>query len=133
MSKSANTETKIWIKLSGQMTLGLGLSAAVLVFGMAGAHADSNASFGGIQPHAQLASLEPQHRLVGTTDLADERAKGFTSSMASAPEENGKVAVILWDDAWSELQRRTRSASAGASVGSNTGSSLVGSSGSQAN
>jgi hypothetical protein len=130
---STYTDRKGRLRLRCRLTLGLGLSAAVLVFGAAGALADGKASFGNLQAHAQLASFEPQHRMVSTTDLADERAKGFTAGMTSAPDDAGKVAVILWDDAWSELQRRARSASAGATVGSNTGSSLVGSSGSQAN
>ncbi len=113
------------MRLGCRLTLGLGLCAAVLTLGVAGAHADSKTTFGGAAKETQLAALETQSRLVAAGDLAGERAMGLTPGVVAAPEESSEVAVILWDDAWSGLQRRAP----GASAGSNAGTSIAGSSG----
>ena len=105
----------------------------VIALGAVDAHAGVKAQFADPNSPVQVASLEAQNRLVGAEDLSDERAKGFTPGTLSAPDGNSKVAVILWDDAWSELQRRARSATAAAVAGSNTGTSIAGSSGAGSN
>lgn len=109
----------------------------VLVLGAADARAGVKARFAdpdpASNPSVQVVALESQNRLVGAEDLSDERAKGFTPGTLSAPGDDSKVAVILWDDAWSELQRRARSATAAAAAGSNAGTSIAGSSGAGSN
>lgn len=119
--------------VNGRLALGFGLTAAVLLLGVANANAGVKASFAEPGSSVQLAALETQKRLVGTEELSGERAKGYTPGMLSAPDDASKVAVILWDDAWSELQRRARSASATAAGGSNVGTSIAGSSGGRSN
>ncbi len=109
------------------------LTAAVILLGTADARADVKARFANPDAAAQVAAIEPQKRLVGAADLSDERAKGLTPDTLSAPGGDSKVAVILWDDAWSELQRRARSASAATAAGSNVGTSIAGSSGGSSN
>lgn len=130
MSHSTSTETRGWVLLGGRMSFGLSLSMAVLLLGIAAAHADSNSAFSGTPRAIQMAALEAvANGPVATTDLAVERAMGLTPSTLTAPEETSKVAVILWDDAWSGLHRRARAQGSGASAGSNVGTSISGSSG----
>lgn len=109
----------------------------VMALGAVDARAGVKAQFAEPGPASsravQIASLESQNRLVGAAYLSDQRAKGFTPDTLSAPGDDSKVAVILWDDAWSELQRRARSATAAAAPGSNTGTSIAGSSGAGSN
>src|SRR3989304_4880267 len=118
------------MRLGGRLSLGFGLSTGILMVGIAGARADSNSIFTGTPRATQLAALEAsQNGPVAVTDLAIERAMGLTPEALPAPEETSDVAVILWDDAWSGLQRRARSQGAGAAAGSNVGTSISGSSG----
>ena len=118
------------MRLGGRLSLGFGLSTAVLMLGIAGARADSNSIFTGTPRETQLAALEASlNGPVAPTDLAIERAMGLSPNVLSAPEDSSDVAVILWDDAWSGLQRRARSQGAGAAAGSNVGTSISGSSG----
>jgi len=105
----------------------------VLLLGAASASAGVKANFTDPGSPVQVAALESQNQIVGTEDLSDERAKGYTPGMLSAPGSDSKVAVILWDDAWSELQRRARSASAAVAAGSNARSNIAGSSGGRSN
>jgi hypothetical protein len=125
------TGAKIRERLSGRLMLGLGLSAAVLLLNAANVSAGVKSSFTDPATSVQVASLESQKQVVGSEELSNERAKGYTPGMLSTPEDASKVAVILWDDAWSELQRRARSASAAA--GSNAGTNIAGSSGGRSN
>ena len=120
-------------RLCGRLALGFGLTAAVLLLGVANASAGVKASFTDPGSSVQVAAIESQKQLVGTEDLSAERAKGYTPGMLSAPGGDSKVAVILWDDAWSELQRRARSASAAVAGGSNAGTNIAGSSGGRSN
>jgi len=120
-------------RFKGRLTIGFGLTAAVLLLGMANANAGVKSDFADPGSSVQVAALESQERLVGTEDLSRERAKGITHGALPAPGEASKVAVILWDDAWSELQRRARSASAATEAGSNVGTSIAGSYGGHSN
>jgi len=125
-------------RLSGSLTFVFAFAAplialGVIALGAADARAGVKARFADPSPAVQVAALESQNRLVAAEDLSDERAKGLTPDALSAPGDDSKVAVILWDDAWSELQRRARSATAAAAPGSNAGTSIAGSSGAGSN
>ena len=118
------------MRLGGRLSLGFGLSTAILMVGIAAARADSNSIFTGTPRATQLAALETSRNgPVAATDLAVERAMGLTPGTLSAPEDSSDVAVILWDDAWSGLHRRARAQGAGGSAGANAGTSISGSSG----
>ena len=133
MTKLEIYDAKMGRRFSGRLTLGFGAVTAVFLLGMANASAGVKTDFADPNSSIQVAALESQKRLVGIEDLSNERAKGFTPGTLSAPGDDSKVAVILWDDAWSELQRRARSASAAAAVGSNAETSIAGSSGGYSN
>ena len=133
MTKFAVYGAKTWGRLGGRLTLVLGLATAVFAYGVTDVRAESRAYFSDPNSPVQMAALTAHEQVVGSEDLSLERAKGFTPDALSAPGDDSKVAVILWDDAWSELQRRTRSASAVSTVGSNVGTSIAGSSGADSN
>jgi hypothetical protein len=115
------------------LTLVFGLAAAVFVYGMAEARADGKVRFSKSNASIQIAALESHKNVVDAEDLSHQRAMGLTPGTLSAPSDDSKVAVILWDDAWSELQRRVRSASTAAAAGPNAGTSIAGSSGTASN
>jgi len=133
MTKFTVYDAKTWGRLSGRLTLVFGFTAAVFAYGVTEARADGKALFFDPNSSVQVAVLTSHGQVVGSEDLSHERAKGFTPGTLSAPGDDSKVAVILWDDAWSELQRRARSASAASTVGSNAGTSIAGSSGAGSN
>lgn len=133
MTKFTVYDAKTWGRLGGRLTLVFGLAAAVFAYGVTEARAEGRAYFSDPNTPVQMAALTAHEQVVGSEDLSHERAKGFTPATLSAPGDDSKVAVILWDDAWSELQRRARSASAASTVGSNVGTSIAGSSGAGSN
>lgn len=133
MTKLSVRDAQKWKRLSGRLALVFGLTAAVFAYGVVEARAGGKAQFSSSDSSVQIAALSSQERIVGAKDLSQERAKGFTPGTLSAPGDESKVAVILWDDAWSELQRRARSANASSAVGSNAGTSIAGSSGAGSN
>jgi len=110
-------------RMARGMALAFGLTA--LVFVAADARAGSRADFGG-ETAMRIAVLGSPTFLVDTDVLASQRAKGAEAT--STPDGSSTVAVILWDDAWSDLQRRARAGSVNV-AGTNANSSLAGSSG----
>ena len=133
MTKLKICDAKMRGRFSGRLTLGFGAVTAVFLLGMANANAGVKTDFANPNSSIQVAALESQKQPVGVEDLSNERAMGLTPGTLSAPGDDSKVAVILWDDAWSELQRRARSASAATSAGSNAGTNIAGSSGGSSN
>lgn len=133
MTKFAVHGAKMVGPRRGRLALGFGLAAGALILGMTRANADVRPTFVAPDASAQVVTLESPKHVVGAEDLAHERARGYTPGALAAPGGDSNVAVILWDDAWSELQRRARSASAVASTGSNAGTSIAGSSGGRPN
>lgn len=124
MTSSTSDRAARHRRVTRGVALALGLTSLVLA--TADVYAGSKADFGG-EASAQIASLSSPTRLVDADALADQRAKGAEAAGVAA-DGTSAVAVILWDDAWSELQRRNASASAGA-TGANANSSLAGSNG----
>jgi len=133
MTKFVFYGTKSWGRPIGRSALVFGLAAAVFVYGMAEARAGGKVRFSDSGSAIQIAAWESHKQPIDAVDLYHERAKGFAPGMLSAPGDDSKVAVILWDDAWSELQRRARSASAAAATGSNASTSIAGSTGTASN
>ena len=128
MSSLTSDRAMRCLRMAGRIASVFGLAAVgFVVFGVADARAGSRADFSG-ETATQFAAVQTQTPPVDTDALAGERAKGADAAGLPASDGSSTVAVILWDDAWSELQRRAGSAAV-ATAAANADSSLAGSSG----